>query len=92
MVTVSCSTTTVQPRLRSTSAMSGTSRISGQFVIVVVPSASSAAAMSFSTLFFAPTTSTEPTSRAPPSTAKCSDTGADAIRSATPAGNRTPTG
>ena len=35
MVTVpSPSTSTVQPRLRSTSAISGTSRISGQFVIV----------------------------------------------------------
>ena len=51
---------TVQPRLRSTSAISGTSRISGQLVIVVVPSASSAAAISLSTLFFAPTTSTAP--------------------------------
>ena len=51
---------TPQPRPRSTSAISGTSRISGQFVSVVVPSASSAAAISFSTLFLAPTTSTEP--------------------------------
>ena len=51
---------TPQPRLRSTSAISGTSRISGQLVSVVVPSASSAAAMSLSTLFLAPTTSTEP--------------------------------
>src|SRR5690606_11135923 len=74
MVTVSWSTSTVQPRLRSTSAISGTSRISGQLVMVVVPSASSAAAISFSTLFFAPTTSTAPTRRAPPVTAKCSAT------------------
>ena len=43
---------------RSTSAISGTSRMSGQLVIVVVPSASSAAAISLRTLFFAPTTST----------------------------------
>ncbi len=78
MVTVSWSTVTAQPRLRSTSAISGTSRISGQLVIVVVPSASSAAAMSLRTLFFAPTTSTDPTSRAPPRTAKCSTTADDA--------------
>ena len=60
MATVSRSTVTAQPRLRSTSAISGTSRISGQLVSVVVPSASSAAAISLSTLFLAPTTSTEP--------------------------------
>src|SRR5918998_3977869 len=78
MVTRSWSTVTVQPRLRSTSAISGTSRISGQFVIVVVPSASRAAAMSLRTLFLAPTTSTDPTSRAPPRTAKCSTTADDA--------------
>ena len=48
---------TPQPRPRSTSAISGTSRISGQLVSVVVPSASSAAAISLSTLFLAPTTS-----------------------------------
>ena len=78
MATVSWSTVTAQPRLRSTSAIRGTSRISGQLVIVVVPSASRAAAMSFKTLFFAPTTSTEPTSRAPPRTAKCSTTADDA--------------
>src|SRR5436305_11349834 len=74
MVTVPPSTSTVQPRLRRTSAISGTSRISGQLVMVVVPSASSAAAISFKTLFLAPTTSTAPTSRAPPLTAKCSAT------------------
>jgi hypothetical protein len=65
---------TWQPSPRSTSAISGTSRISGQLVSVVVPSASSAAAMSFNTLFLAPTTSTSPTSRAPPHTRKCSVT------------------
>ena len=47
IVTSSRSTTTTQPRLRSTSAISGTSRISGQLVSVVVPSASRAAAISF---------------------------------------------
>ncbi len=77
MVTVSRSTTTVQPRLRSTSAISGTSRISGQLVSVVVPCASRAAAISLSTLFLAPTTSTAPTRRAPPHTAKCSATAVD---------------
>src|SRR5699024_6018446 len=72
MYTVSASMTTSHPTLRSTSAMSGTSRICGQLVIVLVPSVSSAAAISLSTLFLAPTTSTAPTSRAPPCTAKCS--------------------
>ncbi len=42
--------------------MSGTSRR------VVVPSASSAAAISLSTLFLAPVTRTSPASRAPPTT------------------------
>ena len=89
MATASRSTVTPQPRLRSTSAISGTSRISGQLVSVVVPSASSAAAMSLSTLFLAPTTSTEPTSRAPPVTAKCSATAVDGI-SSWPPGYRPP--
>jgi hypothetical protein len=80
MVTVSVSMVTVQPRLRRTSAMSGTSRICGQLVSVVVPSASKAAAISFSTLFLAPTTSTSPTSRAPPCTWKCSVTSAHHAR------------
>src|SRR3954465_12057767 len=79
MVTVPPSTSTVQPRLRRTSAISGTSRLSGQFVRVVVPSASSAAAISFRTLFLAPTTSTDPTRRAPPLTAKCCATTVDGI-------------
>src|SRR5205823_950677 len=47
----------------------------------VVPSASRAAAISFRTLFFAPTTSTVPISRAPPLTAKCSATSRDASAS-----------
>src|SRR5262245_50140845 len=74
IVTVSPSMVTVQPRLRRTSAIRGTSRICGQLVRVVVPSASSAAAISFRTLFLAPTTSTSPASRAPPCTWKCSVT------------------
>src|SRR4051794_9531559 len=84
MATTSRSTVTPQPKLRSTSAISGTSRISGQLVSVVVPSASSAAAMSLSTLFLAPTTSTEPWRRAPPVTAKCSATTVDVISSCSP--------
>jgi hypothetical protein len=72
MVTVSPATATSQPRLRRTSAMSGTSRISGQFVMTVRPSASSAAAISLSTLFLAPTTSTAPVSGPEPRTTKCS--------------------
>src|SRR5664279_3892114 len=48
----------------STSRMSGTSRI------VVLPSASRAAAISLSAQFFAPVTRTSPASRAPPATRK----------------------
>ena len=58
------------PSPRSTSAISGTSRMSGQLVIVVVPSASSVAAISFSTLFLAPPTATSPDNRLPPVTTK----------------------
>ena len=57
-----------RPGPRSTSAISGTSRMSGQLVIVLVPSASSAAAISFSTLFLAPPTATSPDNRLPPVT------------------------
>jgi cob(I)alamin adenosyltransferase len=42
--------------------------MSGQFVIVLVPSASSDAAISFRTLFFAPPTATSPDNRFPPVT------------------------
>jgi cob(I)alamin adenosyltransferase len=42
--------------------------MSGQFVIVLVPSASSDAAISFKTLFFAPPTATSPDNRFPPVT------------------------
>jgi hypothetical protein len=48
--------------------------MSGTFVRTVVPSASSEAAMSFRTLFFAPLTETSPASRAPPETRKRSMT------------------
>ena len=75
MDTVSPSIVTSAPSPRSTSAISGTSRISGQLEITVVPSASSAAAISFSTLFLAPATSTVPASRAPPVTRKRSTVG-----------------
>src|SRR5437588_5489493 len=71
-------TSTSQPSPRSTSAISGTSRISGQLVSVVVPSASNAAAISFNTLVFAPTTCTSPVSRPPPQILKCSLTGVHA--------------
>src|SRR5438105_4056503 len=71
-------TSTSQPSPRSTSAISGTSKISGQLVSVVVPSASNAAAISFNTLFFAPTTCTSPVNRAPPQILKCSLTGVHA--------------
>ena len=40
----------------------------GTFVNVVRPAASSAAAISFSALFFAPVTGTSPTQPAPPTT------------------------
>lgn len=42
--------------------------MSGQFVIVLVPSASRVAAISFKTLFFAPPTATSPDNRFPPVT------------------------
>ncbi len=48
--------------------------MSGQLVIVLVPSASSAAAISLRTLFLAPPTATSPDNRLPPVTTKCSAT------------------
>ncbi len=48
--------------------MISTSRMCGTSVSVVRPSASSAAAITLSTLFFAPVTRTSPASRAPPTT------------------------
>src|SRR5689334_20985857 len=68
------SSSTVAPRPRSTSAISGTSRMSGQLVIVLVPSANSVAAISLSTLFFAPPTATSPDNRLPPVTTNRSAT------------------
>ena len=59
---------------RSTSAISGTSRMSGQLVMVLVPSASKVAAISLSTLFLAPPTATSPDKRLPPVTTNRSDT------------------
>src|SRR5688572_9437446 len=49
-----------------------TSRMSGTSTSVVVPSASSDAAISFSALFFAPGTRTSPSRRAPPTTRNAS--------------------
>ncbi|SKU87654.1 Uncharacterised protein [Mycobacteroides abscessus subsp. abscessus] len=72
ILTTSPSNSTVAPNPRSTSAMRGTSRMSGQLVMVLVPSARRAAAISLSTLFLAPVTATLPVSRAPPVTKKCS--------------------
>src|SRR5699024_9705504 len=75
MSTTSPSSSTSQPSPSSTSAISGTSRICGQLVMRVVPSARSAAAISFSTLFLAPVTRTSPARRAPPVTRNLSLTG-----------------
>ena len=50
--------------------MIATSRMSGTSSMVVGPGASSAAAMSFSALFFAPVTRTRPVRTAPPVTSK----------------------
>ena len=50
--------------------MIATSEIAGRLVSVVSPGASSAAAISLSTLFLAPTTSTAPARRAPPVTSE----------------------
>ena len=56
--TRSSSTLTAQPSWRSRSPITETSTMRGTSVSVVVPSASSEAAISFSTLFFAPGTRT----------------------------------
>ena len=69
-LTTDPSNSTVAPKPRSTSAISGTSRMSGQLVILLVPSASNAAAISLSTLFLAPVTATSPDNRLPPVTTK----------------------
>ena len=44
--------------------------MSGQLVMMLVPSASKAAAISLSTLFLAPVTATSPANRLPPVTTK----------------------
>src|ERR1700742_2551906 len=74
MRATSPSSSTVAPSPRNTSAISGTSRMSGQLVIVLVPSASRVAAISLSTLFLAPPTATSPDNRLPPVTTNRSDT------------------
>src|SRR3954470_18694863 len=78
--TTSLSSSTVAPRPRRTSAISGTSRMSGQLVIVLVPSARSDAAISFNTLFLAPPTATLPDNRLPPATTNRSLTRASVNR------------
>src|SRR6202048_3118879 len=74
MRTVAPASSTVAPRPLSTSAINGTSRMSGQLVIVLVPSAKSAAAINLRTLFLAPPTATLPDNRLPPVTTKRSAT------------------
>src|SRR3954468_19301917 len=67
---------TAQPSRSSSSRMIATSEIAGRLPIVVSPGASRAAAISFRTLFFAPTTSTLPAKRAPPVTlSTCTESG-----------------
>src|ERR1700744_5468972 len=68
MRTVAPDNSTVAPRPRRTSAINGTSRMSGQLVIVLVPSANNVAAISFRTLVLAPPTATLPANRFPPVT------------------------
>src|SRR5947209_1582659 len=68
--------TTLQPSRSSSSRMIATSEIAGRLPIVVSPGASRAAAISFRTLFLAPTTSTVPANRAPPVTlSTCTESG-----------------
>ncbi len=59
---------TSQPSRPSRACMVVTSLIAGRLLIVVSPGAMSAAAISLSTLFLAPTTATSPDSLAPPVT------------------------
>src|SRR6201995_6183314 len=80
MRTVAPANSTVAPRPPSTSAISGTSRMSGQLVIVLVPSASSVAPINFRTLFLAPPTATSPDNRLPPVTTKRSATRASLVK------------
>src|SRR5215210_2796009 len=64
--------------------MISVSRVAGTSVRVVVPSASSAAAISFRTLFFAPVTVTSPARRAPPTTRNLSTGGIVGCRDGQP--------
>src|SRR5207244_11063017 len=59
---------TSQPSRASSSCMIDTSEMAGRLPSAVSPGASRAAAISFRTLFLAPTTDTSPASRAPPVT------------------------
>ena len=60
--------------------------MSGQLVIVLTPSASNAAAISFNTLFLAPPTATSPDNRVPPVTTNRSLT-RPSLRQREPLGN-----
>src|ERR1700761_2341648 len=80
MRTVAPANSTVAPRPRNTSAIKGTSRMSGQLVIVLVPAPSSVAAINFRTLFLAPPTATSPANRLPPVTTKRSATRASLVK------------
>src|ERR1700679_577655 len=88
MRTVAPANSTVAPRPRNTSAINGTSRMSGQLVIVLVPSASSVAAINFRTLFLAPPTATSPANRLPPVTTKRSATRASLVKPFRPVSRR----
>ena len=82
---------TVQPSSSSSRPMTSTSRMSGTLVIVVVPGASSEAAISLSTLFFAPPPARcelarEALRRRPPGTVPCA--ASEAVRLAMPRGTR----
>ena len=74
IVTLPPSTCASQPSPSSTFTMYLTSEMSGMLCSTVVPSARRAADISLRTLFFAPSTITDPTRRAPPVTRKCSFT------------------
>src|SRR6201992_371284 len=80
MRTVPPDNSTWAPKPRRTSAINGTSRMSGQLVIVLVPSANSVAAINLSTLFLAPPTATSPDNRLPPVTTKRSATRASLVK------------
>ena len=79
----SASNRTSQPSRRSTSPMIAMSVIRGTFVITLRPGASSAAAISFSAEFLAPTTCTVPARRASPWT-RMTSTSLTAVSPASP--------